>query len=109
MPISYKLTPLCEAIADSNKKANCHKARSAKEYCTKRLKNVRNDVTDCQEANEIECLWDADCKTGVCVNSKCSLEAKAQPIAWRSDPSLCLTVHQFLLSRWITIDKCSGQ
>jgi hypothetical protein len=98
MPISYTLVPICDAIdgwRDTEKRANCEKALRAEEYCTKRVKGNRKDVEDCVGAEDVECIWDADCGKGVCVNSHC--RAGAHQIEWRpsseSDSSkLCLEV-----------------
>merc|ERR1711890_175749 len=75
MPISYTLKTLCEALDDPWnpwKKSNCLHGLNSTEYCTKRLKKERKVIEDCQSANDIECLWDGDCKEGVCASGfKC--------------------------------------
>jgi hypothetical protein len=89
MPISYSLRSLCETFTDAGKKANCHKAQTAAEYCTKRLLNERKDLTSCRDADDIECKWDGDCHGGhVCVKEACV--GGALQVAWRPQSNLCL-------------------
>jgi len=95
MPISYTLAAICDAIIDKDTKANCEKALGASEYCTKRIKDARKDIADCAAADDVECVWDADCSKGVCINAHCKVGTHA--VAWRpsnnsTSSKLCLEV-----------------
>merc|ERR1712216_361753 len=42
----------------------------------------------CHDTSDIECLWDGDCQTGVCLHNKC--DAGNQTISYRPNNNLCL-------------------
>jgi len=101
MPISYHLRSICEAMGA--KRQNCEKALTAPEYCTKRLLKERGDVVSCQNLNDMQCIWDGDCRAGYsCVNSRCHKGALA--VAWRPNPHLCLEVS----GNRLRVNNCNG-
>jgi len=106
MPIKYTLHTLCELMVDgahAAHKANCEKALTAGEYCTKRLLNQRKDLGSCENAGDIECAWDRDCHSGnVCVDRKCV--SGALPVAYRAIPNLCLE----LSGHNLRLNTCNG-
>jgi hypothetical protein len=105
MPISYTLDIICDAIGDVGKKASCLKGLSDTEYCTKRLIKKKKVIESCHPpAKVIECLWDGDCRTGICLNRKC--DSNPQTVAWRpSKSTLCLTI---VGGGRISLEKCNG-
>jgi len=111
MPIEYTLNIICESVKDPSIGLsaeqtqqvydNCYRGLNGTEYCTKRLKNEKKLITSCHDAGDIECLWDGDCQTGVCLYNKC--DAGHQTISYRPDSNLCLQIEGSSLG----LEKCN--
>jgi len=112
MPISYTVSIICEAVKAAKVffnpiqaqqvYDNCYRGLNASEYCTKRLKNEKKLIETCHDISDIECLWDGDCQTGVCLDNKC--DAGHQTISYRPNSNLCVHLEG---NNHVALQKCN--